>query len=218
MLVREVMTSPVITIPDDASVRRAIRILHENDITAAPVVDAAGTLVGVVSEMDLLRGEFEPDPRASALPAPPVVTSPPRRVADVMTRAVVTVTENTDAAVLTDLMVAKRIKSVPVLRGDRIVGVVSRRDLLGMLARSDDELRADVLALLDEQFPGDKPWRVTVTDGVVVLHGHADRERDGIATLLARTVPGVVRVRHAGEAPGNDKDNDKDTDAGGAAD
>src|SRR5690606_5387187 len=98
------------------------------------------------------------------------VTSPPRRVADVMTRAVVTVAENTDAAVLTDLMVAKRIKSVPVLRGDRIVGVVSRRDLLGMLARSDDELRADVLALLDEQFPGDKPWRVTVTDGVVVLH------------------------------------------------
>src|SRR5690606_28455359 len=97
MLVRDVMTSPAITVARDAPVRRAIRILHENDITAAPVVDAAGTLVGVVSEMDLLRGEFDPDPRASVLPVRPTAAPPPRQVADVMTRDVVTVTENTDA-------------------------------------------------------------------------------------------------------------------------
>ncbi|MEV5408750.1 CBS domain-containing protein [Thermopolyspora sp. NPDC052614] len=202
MLVREVMTSPAITVSPDDAVRRAIRILHENDITAAPVVDAAGALVGVVSEMDLLRGEFEPDPRATALPPRPVVSSPPRLVADVMTRDVVTVTETTDAAVLVELMVDKRIKSVPVLRGDRVVGVVSRRDLLGMLARPDEELRADVLALLEEHFPGGTAWRVTVADGVVELAGHAGPDRDGIAELLARTVPGVVRVRHVDEPAG----------------
>lgn len=212
MLVREVMTSPVRTVTQDTPVRRAIRVLHENDITAAPVVDAAGELVGVVSEMDLLRGEFEPDPRAFARPVRAETGPPPRRVADVMTREVVTVTENTDAAVLVGLMVSKRIKSLPVLRGRRVVGIVSRRDLLRMLARSDDELRAEVLARLAEQYPGETGWRVTVRDGVVELYGPAvrdrdrerDRERDDaraeIAALLARTVPGVVRVRYAGRA------------------
>lgn len=208
MLVREVMTSPVITVTEDTPVRRAIRVLHENDITAAPVVDAAGALVGVVSEMDLLRGEFEPDPRAWARPVRCAAGPPPRRVADVMTREVVTVTENTDATVLVGLMVSKRIKSLPVLRGDRVVGIVSRRDLLRMLARSDEELRAEVLARIAEQYPGDPAWRVTVRDGVVELYGPAERdperdpERDAaraeIAALLARTVPGVVRVRYAG--------------------
>lgn len=204
MLVREVMTSPVITLPRDATVRRAIRVLHEHDITAAPVVDAAGGLVGVVSEMDLLRGEFEPDPRASARPVPPAAEPPPRLVEDVMTTEVVTVTETTDATVLVGLMVTRRIKSLPVLRGDRLVGIVSRRDLLAMLARPDEELRAEVLALLAEQYPGDRSWRVAVRDGVVELYGPAgerDRRRAEIAALLARTVPGVVRVRYAGGAP-----------------
>lgn len=204
MLVRDVMTSPAITVARDAPVRRAIRILHENDITAAPVVDAAGTLVGVVSEMDLLRGEFDPDPRASVLPVRPTAAPPPRQVADVMTRDVVTVTENTDATMLIELMVSRRIKSLPVLRGDRVVGMVSRRDLLRMLARPDEELRAEVLALLAEEFPGDPDWQVTVRDGVAELRAPADGApdpgREEIAARLARTVPGVTRVRHAAPA------------------
>ncbi|TMR88971.1 HPP family protein [Nonomuraea basaltis] len=68
MLVREVMSSPAITVRRTDPVRRAIRTLYGHDITAAPVVDDSDRLVGVVSELDLLRGEFEPDPRATVLP------------------------------------------------------------------------------------------------------------------------------------------------------
>lgn len=69
MLVREVMTAPVVTLPRNGTVKQAIRLLYEHNITAAPVVDTSGRMVGIVSEMDLLRGEFEADPAPS--PAPP---------------------------------------------------------------------------------------------------------------------------------------------------
>jgi CBS-domain-containing membrane protein len=113
-----------------------------------------------------------------------------------MSREVVTVGETTDAALLIDLMVAKRVKSVPVLRDHELVGMVSRRDLMGMLVQSDTALRAAVLAALREQYPSGQSWEVTVKEGEVVLHGHSGERIDKIADLLTRTVPGVSRVRH----------------------
>lgn len=196
MLVREVMTVPAITLRRTDSVRHAIRVLYREDITAAPVLDETGRLVGVVSEMDLLRGEYEPDPRASV--RPPVTTSepPPRRVAEVMTPDPVTVTEITDVTVALDLMVGKRIKSLPVMRGEQVVGMLSRRDLLAMLARPDEELRADIVTALREQYPFGPHWEVEVHDGMAELRGGSNGHADRIAGLIARTVPGVVRVRH----------------------
>ncbi|WP_440073550.1 CBS domain-containing protein [Streptosporangium sp. OZ121] len=196
MLARDIMTGPVVTLLPAHSVRWAIRVLFANAITAAPVLDDDGTLVGIVSEMDLLRGEFQPDPRAALRPILGHASPPPLRVEEVMTRQVVTVTPTTDAARLVELLVAKRVKSLPVLRDDRVVGMVSRRDLIRVLARSDEELRADVLAALSEQYPLGPRWEVAVHDGVATLGGHADGHHDRIADLLARTVPGVVRVRH----------------------
>jgi CBS-domain-containing membrane protein len=196
MLVREVMSSPVITLHADDPIRQAIRVLHRNDITAAPVLGGHGELVGIASEMDLLCGAFLPDPRARARPVEDVEEGAPQRVADVMSREVVTVAETTDAALLIDLMVAKRVKSVPVLRDEELVGMVSRRDLMGMLAQSDTALRAAVLAALREQYPSGPSWEVTVKEGEVVLHGHAGDRVDQIADLLTRTIPGVSRVRH----------------------
>jgi CBS domain-containing protein len=201
MLVREVMSSPVISVRPTDPVRRAIRVLYEHDITAAPVVDDAGRLAGVVSELDLLRGEFEPDPRATVTPAPAASDPPPRVVSEVMTPEVVTVTENTDVTTAIDLMVGKRIKSLPVLRGQAIVGMVSRRDLMAMLARPDDELRADVEAALREQYPFGPHWDVVVRDGVAELSGPPHEHADHIADLLARTVPGIVRVKHLRRSP-----------------
>lgn len=84
-----------------------------------------GELVGMVSEIDLLCGEFTPG-------------SSPKRVADIMSRTLVTITETAEAATLIDLMVHKRIKTVPVLRDVELVGIVTRRDLMGTLTRHRD--------------------------------------------------------------------------------
>ncbi|UBU08762.1 CBS domain-containing protein [Nonomuraea gerenzanensis] len=201
MLVREVMSSPAIVVRRTDPVRRAIRTLYVNDITAAPVVDDSGRLVGVVSELDLLRGEFEPDPRATVRPVPAAHEPPPRRVMEVMTRQAVTVTETTDVTAAIDLMVGKRVKSLPVLHGDRITGMVSRRDLMAMLARPDDELRQAVVTALREQYPFGPSWEVTVRDGVAELSGPPHPHADHIADVLARTVPGIVRVKHLRRSP-----------------
>ncbi|MFB9628972.1 CBS domain-containing protein [Nonomuraea helvata] len=93
MLVREVMSSPAVTVRSTDPVRRAIRILYSHNIAAAPVLDGSDRLVGVVSELDLLRGEFEPDPRATVRPMPPA-HEPPCRVMEVMTPQVITVTDD----------------------------------------------------------------------------------------------------------------------------
>jgi CBS domain-containing protein len=196
MLAREVMTSPVITVRRTDTVRRAVQVLYDHNITAAPVLDDTGSLAGIVSEMDLLTGEFQPDPRAQERPASEVGAAPPARVSEVMTQDVVTVTEATDVTQVITYMVGKRIKSVPVVRGDLVVGIVSRRDLMAILARPDDSLREDVVAVLRENYPFGPHWQVTVTGGVAELRGHAGERVDHIADLLTRTVPGIVRVRH----------------------
>ncbi|WP_169982544.1 MULTISPECIES: HPP family protein [unclassified Microbispora] len=183
MLAGEVMSSPVITVRRDDSVRRAIRVLYDHDITAAPVLGEHGELVGMVSEIDLLCGAFAPGGSA------------PRTVADVMSRQVSTVEDTTDARVLTDLMIARRIKSVPVLRDERVVGMVSRRDLMALLARSDEELRDAVLAALRERYPSETSWEVTVRDGEIDLHGPEGQGPQHVADLLAQAVPGVRPAR-----------------------
>ncbi|MFI7469781.1 CBS domain-containing protein [Nonomuraea sp. NPDC049646] len=201
MLVREVMSGPAVTVRDTDPVRRAVRVLHGHDITAAPVVGDDGRLVGVVSELDLLRGEFEPDPRATVRPVAAAEEPPPRQVMDVMSRDVVTVTETTDVTVAIDLMVRERVKSLPVVTGGRIAGMVSRRDLMAMLARPDEDLRQEVEAALREQYPAGPRWDVAVRDGVAELRGPSRQQADHIAGVLARTVPGVVRVRHVRPSP-----------------
>ncbi|MBG0815509.1 CBS domain-containing protein [Planomonospora sp. ID82291] len=198
MLVREVMTEAVVTVRSTDPVRRAVRVLHAADITAAPVLGEDGGLIGIVSEMDLLRGEFERDPRASARTVLGHGARLPLLVEEVMTPEVVSVTPTTDVVELVDLMVGKRIKSLPVVADGRLAGIVSRRDLLAVLARTDEDLRADVRAALREQYPAGPHWEVSVRDGVAELRGHAGDPADRIADLLARTVPGIVRVTHSG--------------------
>lgn len=196
MLVGEVMTAPVVTVSHAATVREAIRLLYERDITAAPVVDGRGRLVGIVSEMDLLRDEFEADPRAFARPVPDPAGPPPRRIDELMTRQVITVRETSDVAELAELMMSTGVKSVPVVRDARPVGIVSRRDLMGVLARSDERIRAEVAAALTGYDLGGTGWDVTVKDGIVELGGAADTATEHIADVITRTIPGVVRVVH----------------------
>ena len=198
MLVREVMTTPVVTVPPTWTVKQAVHLLYEKDITAVPVVDDEGHLVGIVSEMDLLRGEFEADPRAYLRPAARPESPPPTTVQEVMTPKVRAAREGEDAMELVDLMITTGVKSVPVVRDTTIVGIVSRRDLMGMLAHGDERIRDDVLAALRDLSAETVAIRVAVRDGVVELSAEPDDRAARIAEAIARTVPGVVRVTHRG--------------------
>jgi predicted transcriptional regulator len=160
-------------------------------------VDDEDRMVGIVSEMDLLRGEFEADPRAYARPAAEPESPPPATVAEVMTPNVRTVRENDDVLDLVDLMMTTGVKSVPVMSGSDLAGIVSRRDLMGILAHGDERIRDDVVAALRDLSAETTTTRVAVHDGIVELSGDdADDRSARIADVIARTVPGVVRVVH----------------------
>jgi CBS domain-containing protein len=119
--------------------------------------------------------------------------------AEVMTREVVALPETADAAEAGRLMLERGIKSIPVVRGRRIVGIVARRDLLKLLARSDQDIARDLRALLEEELGTPSPYRVAVRDGMVELTGPPDPTDRRLATLLVRGVPGVVDLRFAEE-------------------
>jgi CBS domain-containing protein len=143
------MTTSVVTLPPDMPVKQAARVLLERRISAAPVVDAAGRLVGIVSENDLVRRTESETARPESwwlrlIAHPEEYTEgyvlPGGRVAsDVMTRNVHSVDEDMSLHQIAELLEQKRIKRVPVLRGDRVVGIVSRANLLHALATRSAE-------------------------------------------------------------------------------
>ena len=176
MLVREVMTSPVVSVGEEEPLTAVVRLLDHNDITAVPVVDDERRLVGIVSEADILRAErFSDDV-----------------VADVMTRRVLSVRGGADVADVADLMVRTGVKSLPVTRGSVVVGIVSRRDVVHVLAASDDRIQVEIHDLL--MAAGLKAWTAAVDDGRVALIGEGDNREAGTAMSLARTVTGVAEV------------------------
>ena len=140
MRVREVMSSPVVTVPLDMPLKEVAKVLVTRGISAVPVVDD-GALVGILSEADLVPLELAPDPRAHLARLPDASPTPSRVASEAMTRDVVALPEEADVADAGRLMLERRIKSIPVLRGRRVVGIVARRDLLEVLARSDKEDR-----------------------------------------------------------------------------
>jgi CBS domain-containing protein len=194
MLVREVMTREAVTVTRDTSVKEALALLERHRITAAPVLDDAGKIEGVVSEVDLIRQLLQPDQRTHAWPSPDEYHERPHLVADVMTRHPVTVAPESDLAAAVELMTTLSIKSVPVVdRHHRVSGMLSRSDVVRVLARSDDELESRVDAVLAEVGLGD--WLVSVTDGEVQLSGPEDSPYRMTARAVAESVPGVVSVQ-----------------------
>ena len=123
------MTSPPITVTPDTHCKDAAALLVRHRISALPVVNAAGQLVGLVSEADLLPLEATPDPRSQAIPLPPRGEPVPRRVDEVMSPEVYTVDEETDLGVVAQRMLEANVKRFPVMHGDRVTGIVSRHDL-----------------------------------------------------------------------------------------
>jgi CBS domain-containing protein len=198
MRVSDVMSSPVVTVAPGTLLKEVADLLVQHEISAVPVVEH-GALVGIVSEADLVRLELAPDPRAHLAPVREPPAGVPRVVAEAMTREVVALPESADAAEAGRLMLERGIKSIPVVRERRVVGIVARRDLLRMLARSDQDIARDLRALLEEELGPPSPYRVAVRDGVVELTGSPDPTLRRLATLLVRGLPGVVDVRFAEE-------------------
>jgi CBS domain-containing protein len=192
--VREVMSSPVVTVPPEMRLKDVADLLVRHGISAVPVVDD-GELVGIISEADLVPLELAPDPRAHLAPLPQPPGGLPGVAGEAMTRAVVALPEDADMAEAGRLMLERRIKSIPVVRGRRVVGIVARRDLLEVLARSDGDIARDLEALLAAELGTPSPYRTTVRDGIVELTGPTDPTSRQLVTLLARGVPGVVEVR-----------------------
>lgn len=192
MLVREVMSSPAVTVSARTSVRAALRLLDEHGITAMPVVDHDGSIVGVVSEADLVREAVLPDGRAHMIPVRVSELPPARIVGEVMTRTPLTVSSGNDLADAVDLMTSTVVKSLPVVDHGRVVGVVSRKDVVHMLARRDEAIRAEVEDLVRSQ---GADWLVEVDEGVVRVSGPSDEHERRLAEVLARSVSGAVAVR-----------------------
>jgi CBS domain-containing protein len=216
MKASDVMTRNVLSVTPGATVAEAVELMLERGISGLFVVDAAGVLVGVVTEGDLLRrDELGTERRKSwwlrliASPgrqAADFTRTHGRKVADVMTHDVVSVDADDPLESIVALMEGHRIKRVPVLQGDRVVGVVSRADLLRALsvvargregsAPDDSTIRDRILDTLAKE-----PWaprttlNVTVIGGVVDLWGTIgnDQERRAIC-VIAENTPGVITV------------------------
>src|SRR5579872_851624 len=144
MIASDVMTRNVISVPPDATIAEAVELMLERGISGLLVVDNSGTLVGIVTEGDLLRRDEIGTRRhrswwlrliaSPGRQAADFTRTHGRKVADVMTHDLISVDADSSLEEIVALMEEHRIKRVPVLQGDRMVGVVSRADLLRALS------------------------------------------------------------------------------------
>ncbi len=210
----QIMTQNVITVVPETPVAEAARIMLDNHISGLPVIEN-GRLVGIVTEGDFLRraeiGTERKRPSwlqfilGTGREAADYVQAHGRKVADVMTRDPVTVGEDATLQDLVAAMEAHHVKRLPVTRDGRLVGIVTRANLLRAVANvareitgptsADDDIRARLVTTLM-----DADWRpaglqVTVRDGVVHLHGLIIDERTRQAVIVAaENTPGVKEV------------------------
>lgn len=211
---RDLMTPDVVTVPPETPVMAMARLLADRGISAVPVVDAAGAVLGIVTEADLIRRlageEDKPSSWFGALFADPA--SQAERFArthgvtakDLMTEKVVTVGPDTSAAHIAHMMEEQKIRRVVVLEGDKLKGIVSRADLLRALVApahedaelSDERVRRAVMAAMKKEAWTDTFYTmVEVHDGVVTFHGFRRSEVVQKALrVLAENVPGVKSV------------------------
>ena len=216
MKVSDVMTPNVLSVPPDESVVTAAQLMLQKRISGVPVIDAGGNLVGIVTEGDFLRraetGTARHRPRwveffmGPGRLADEYVRLSGRKVSDVMTHEVQTLPPDAPLEQLVRLMEHRNIKRVPVVANGKVVGIVTRANLLHAVASfageiappsaADAAIRERLLAALKDQ-----PWapvtavHVTVRNGVVALSGIITDERQRQALrVAAENIPGVKKV------------------------
>jgi CBS domain-containing protein len=217
MRAMDVMTSGVITVGENASVQEVAKLMADHGISAVPVVDRDHRVIGMVSEGDLLHRAETGTERSRSWwlemvastnrLATEYVKSHSGKVKDVMTRDVISVTDETAVADIAILLETNRIKRVPVLRDGKLVGIVSRANLVRALAMTINEpvsateiddrtIRDKLLAELRAQKWAEvSPANITVRDGVVHLWSsyYSEAEKRALVTA-AESIPGVRRV------------------------
>jgi CBS domain-containing protein len=217
MRAADVMTRTVITTTAEASIEEVARLMVLHRFSGVPVIDAQGCVIGMITEGDLLRrAEIDtkkPHSRWVRLLMGPgrlaqeYAQTHARKVEEVMSSRVVSITPETPLGEVVALMESRGVKRLPVLENDRLVGLVSRADLLKALAEllpkprapaiSDAELRERILAEIEKQ-----PWTPSASVDAVVVKGTVElrgvvtdeREREALR-VLAENVPGVKQVR-----------------------
>lgn len=213
----DVMSRGVVTVGPDTAIGEAVQLMLRHRISGLPVIEEDGTLVGMVTEGDLLRrmelGTEKHRPRwleflfAPGTLAEEYVRSHGRHVSEVMTWDPASVAPDTALAEVVALMQDREIKRVPVVDGGRVVGMVTRMDLLRALARQleappeavgdDLAIRLRIVAELEQRgWAPSATVTVTVTDGVAELRGTVldDRVREGVR-VAAESTPGVRQVK-----------------------
>lgn len=218
MKAADVMTVGAATVRPDTPVSEAAQLMVQYRISGLPVVDETGKLVGIVTERDFLRraemGTQRRRPRWSALLFGPgaladdYVRAHARKIEDAMTRTVETVDAETPLVEVVDLMEKRDFKRVPVLRDGKLIGIISRADLLRTLARTaeaappyavdDRVIRDRIVEEIDKQdWTPNNAINVSVRNGEVTLTGTVLDEtvRVGIG-VVAEGVPGVQKVRN----------------------
>jgi CBS domain-containing protein len=199
--VKDVMTTEVVVVRRETTFKEMAAVLRRYRVSALPVVDDAGRVLGVVSEADLLAKEALSDPgpvaelvhhkdlrKAEGLTAGELMTSPP-----------VTATPDDPVEQAARMMHFMRVKRLPVVNsGGQLVGIVSRSDVLAVFDRPDEDIRKDIAdTMLRHEFLIDpRLFQVTVESGVVTMEGSPETAALGHALVRkARHVPGVVAVR-----------------------
>ena len=224
MRAKDVMSSPVTTIGAGATVRDAARLLINAQVSALPVVDQRNAMAGIVSEVDLIRrvvGESnDPTQLHAHLGDPDSQEVLSLTVADIMTRDVVTATEETSLEDVATLMLEHQTKRIPIVRGADVVGIVSRIDLVkAMLShaapgaavaaptaapaptptpqpRDDESLRMQVAAAIQRlSIPLGGAFDVVVRHGIAHLWGQVGNvEEDKACQMTAARVAGITDV------------------------
>ena len=218
MRAADLMTRNVVTVDEEASVEEAAALMLRHRVSALPVLDRSGKLIGIVSEGDLMRRAELGTERerswwlelitANSDLAVDYVKAHGRTVGEVMTRKPITASPNTPINEIAVLLEEHAIKRVPILDRGKLVGIVARANLLQALAGlklaapaskagKDAEIREEILARLSGA-----PWRpwllnVTVHDGIAELWGIANgMEAKTAAGVTAENAPGVVSVKN----------------------
>ena len=213
MRAHQIMTRPVVTITPDATILEAADTMLQHHVSGLPVVDAAGKLVGIVSEGDFIRrGEIGTQRKRSrwlrllmGSDATQYVREHGRKVSEVMTREPFTIAEDATLEEIVASMETNDIKRLPVMHGDKLVGIVSRANLLqavASLAREipdptadDDHIRSRIIQALEKNDWSPFGLNVIVRDGIVHLSGViTDENSRQAAVVAAENISGVKKV------------------------
>ena len=215
MRAHQIMSRPAITVTPDTTVLEAANIMLQRRISGLPVVDSAGALVGIISEGDFIRRfeintgrkrtKFMKFILGAGREAADFVHEHAKKVGEIMTPEPLTISEDTDLEQIVELMEKNNVKRLPVTRGNKLVGIVTRSNLLqavASLARDipdptadDDHIRNRIINTLAKN--DWCPWglNVVVRDGIVHLSGVITEERSRAAAIVgAENVAGVKKV------------------------